>query len=397
MTITLLGGCRVIELAEALAGPYCAMLLGDLGADIIKIERPNVGDQSRKWGQRLPGNESAYFCSTNRNKRSLTLNIKSPAGQNIMQRLLASSDILVCNIPRMESLQRAGLDPIALRSKFPHLIIAFITGYGHTGPYAGRSGYDIVAQGESSLMSITGSQETAPIRYPIPLADMTTGIYTALGILAALIAREKIGEGQIIDMSLLESQTSWLTIIAGDFFASGIPPIPLGNLHPSIVPYQIFNTADKELIVAVGSEKLWKQFCDLLGFDANVRDNPKFVTNQERLKNRQELTNLVQAILKKQTLEYWLRKLRGAKIPCGPINSVPDILTDPHYLDRSNIVEMEHNSDKFRSLANPVRLSETPAIYRLPPPQLGEHTDAILKEFDYSKSEITGLRNTGII
>lgn len=276
---------RIVDLTEALAGPYAAMLLADLGADVIKIERPGAGDQSRRWGARLPvpapsasepnaasaaqpGDESAYFCATNRNKRSLTLNIQAPAGQAVLHRLLAAADILLCNIPREDSLKRAGLDWADLHARYPRLIFASITGYGRTGPNAGRSGYDLVAQGEAGLMSLTGTPATVPMRYPIPLADMTTGLYTVIGILAALRAREQSGEGQYIDLSLLEAQAAYLAIVAGDVFATGQPPVPIGNAHPSIVPYQVFRAADKDVIIAVGSDKQWAAFCGVIGLPA---------------------------------------------------------------------------------------------------------------------------------
>ena len=393
-----LANLRVVDLTEALAGPYCAMLLGDLGADVIKIERPGVGDQSRRWGARWPNDESAYFCSTNRNKRSLTLNIQSVAGQAVLHKLLATADIFICNIPRAESLQRAGLEAESLRTRFPRLIYASITGYGRTGPNAGRSGYDLVAQGESGLMSLTGTPETVPMRYPIPLADMTTGLYAAIGILAALRMRERTGQGQLIDLSLLEAQTGYLSIVAGDFFATGQAPRPLGNEHPSIVPYQVFHTADRDVVIAVGSEKQWAQFCGVLGLGPEVRDDPRFASNQARLRHRAEIIGIVQARLAQMESAQLLPRLQGAEIPCGPINAVPDVLADAHYVQRGNIVEQTHpRAGAVRSLANPVRLSDTPPTYRLPPPGLGEHTAAVLTELGYPAGEIERLRMSGDI
>jgi crotonobetainyl-CoA:carnitine CoA-transferase CaiB-like acyl-CoA transferase len=389
---------RIVDLTEALAGPYCAMMLGDLGADVIKIERPGAGDQSRQWGARLPNGESAYFCSTNRNKRSLTLNIQSAAGREALQKLLATADVFMCNIPRADSLKRADLDVETLRAKFPRLIYASITGYGRTGPYAGRSGYDLVAQGEAGLMSVTGTPETVPMRYPIPLADMTTGLYAAIGVLAALRVRDQTGQGQLIDASLLESQAAYLTVMAGDFFATGQPPRPLGNAHPGIVPYQVFHTADKEVVIAVGSEKQWAQFCEALGLGPEVRDDPRFALNPARLAHRAELIPLVEARLTHLSAAELLPKLRAAEIPCGPINNIPDLLADAHYRERGNIVEQQHTrAGAVTSLANPVRLSDTPARYRLPPPMLGEHSQKVLSELGYSAQEIERLRTAGDI
>jgi formyl-CoA transferase/CoA:oxalate CoA-transferase len=372
------------------------MLLGDFGADVIKIERPGVGDQSRKWGARLPEGESAYFCSTNRNKRSITLNIQSAPGRAVMHKLLATADVFMCNIPRADSLRRAALDVETLRAKFPRLIYASITGYGRTGPYAGRSGYDLVAQGEAGLMSVTGTPETVPMRYPIPLADMTTGLYAAIGILAALRARDQTGQGQLLDLSLLESQAAYLTILAGDFFATGRPPRPLGNAHPAIVPYQVFRAADKDVVITVGSDKQWPLFCDVIGLGPEVRDDARFATNQARLAHRAELIPLIQARLKDISSAELLSKLRAAEIPCGPINTVPDTLADEHYRQRENVVEMVHPREgAVKSLANPVHLADTPPSYRLPPPMLGEHATAILTELGYRAEEIERLRAAG--
>ena len=393
-----LSNIRVVDVTEALAGPYCSMMLGDLGADVIKIERPGSGDQSRRWGARLPGGESAYFCAANRNKRSLTLNIRAQAARSVMQRLLATADIFICNIPRADSLCRAGLDPETLRAQFPRLIYAAITGYGHSGPNAGRSGYDLVAQGEAGLMSVTGTETTVPIRYPIPMADMTTGLYTAIGLLAALRVRDQTGQGQVLDQSLLEGQAAYLTVLAGDYFATGAPPRPIGNSHPGIVPYQVFHTADKDVIIAVGSDRQWAVFCQLLGLGPEIRDDPRFATNPARLENREMLVELVQARLATMASAALLAQLQSAEIPCGPINTVADSLADPHYVQRGNIIQQEHPSaGTIRSLASPVRLSDTPASYRLPPPRLGEHTESILNELGYSVEDVATLRQAAVI
>jgi len=397
-TLSPLTGVRVIELAEALAGPYAAMLLGDLGADVIKIERPGAGDQARRWGARLPGGESAYFCSANRNKRSLTLNIQSAAGQDALRRLLATADVLLCNIPREASLRRARLDWDTLQADFPRLIVASITGYGRTGPYAGRSGYDLVAQGESGLMAITGTVDSAPLRFPVPIADMTTGMYAVIGVLAALRVREQTGRGQLIDLSLLESHAAYLAVVAGDVFATGQPPQPIGNAHPGIAPYQVFHTADKEVIIAVGSDKQWATFCDVIGLGAAVRDDPRFASNSARLQNRAALVALIEGRLTQLGSAELLDQLRAADIPCGPINTVPDLLNDPHYRARGNIIEQKQaKAGPVCSLANPVRLTATPPGYRLPPPALGEHTAEVLGELGYASGEIAALKNEGVV
>jgi formyl-CoA transferase/CoA:oxalate CoA-transferase len=247
-------------------------------------------------------------------------------------------------------------------------------------------------------MSVTGTGDCAPMRYPIPIADMTTGLYTVIGILSALRVRDQTGQGQVLDLSLLEGQAAYLTILAGDYFATGQPPTPAGNAHPGIVPYQVFHTADKDVIIAVGSEKQWAQFCAVLGLGPEVRDDPRFATNQDRLKHRAEIVPLLQARLTERPSADLLDALRAAEIPCGPINSVPDTLADAHYLARGNLLTHEHPSaGPIHTLANPIRLADTPATYRLPPPRLGEHTAAVLAELGYLPAEVEQFQATGVI
>ena len=396
--MSVLDGIRVIEIAEALAGPYAAMLLGDLGADVLKIERPGTGDQARQWGARLPGEESAYFASVNRNKRSLTLNFLKEEGRALLQSLLVNADVLIINIPREESLDRAGLSWEALHRRHPRLIVASITGYGRSGPYAGRSGYDLVSQGEAGLMTLTGTPETVPMRYPIPLADLTSGMYTTIGVLAALRARDASGQGQLVDISLLESQASYLTTLAGDFFATGQAPKPLGNAHPGIAPYQVYRAADKDVIIAVGSDKQWAQFCDVLGLGAAVRDDARFATNPARLTHRDELNALIDPAVGALTTEDLLARLREAEIPCGPINDPADLLEHEQYVARENIITLKHPAaGDVRSLANPVRLSDSPADYRLPAPRLGEHTGEVLRDLGVAPQTLLELRHRGVV
>ena len=395
---SVLDNITVIELTQALAGPYCTMMLGDLGADVIKIERPPKGDQSRGWGPPFLAGESAYFLSTNRNKRGMTLNLKEPAAREIMHRLIERADVFVTNLPRQSSRRANGADWETLHALNPRLVYCSITGYGTTGPYAERGGYDVIAQGESGLMSLTGEVDGDPIRYPIPIADVTTGIYSAFAIVASLLARERTGEGQFLDMALLDSQISWLTNVAGNYFATGERPPRLGNAHPTIVPYQPFRARDKHFIVGVGSERLWKKFCAVLGMADTLTDDPRFATNSDRLAHRQELIALLEEIFVREDADVWVERFGAAGIPCGPINFVDEALAHPQALHRGVIVELEHPLiGTVRSLGNPMHFSHTSITYRLPPPMLGQHTDEVLRELGYDEQGIRELRERGAV
>jgi crotonobetainyl-CoA:carnitine CoA-transferase CaiB-like acyl-CoA transferase len=394
----ILDNISIIDLTQALAGPYCTMLLGDMGADVIKVEQPGSGDQSRAWGPPFLEGESTYFLAVNRNKRSLTLNLKSEAGQEIMQRLIRQADVFITNLPRQSSRRGTGVDSQTLLDLNPGLIYVSITGYGMTGPYAERPGYDLIAQGESGLMSITGEPQGQPMRYPIPLSDMTTGVYAALGILGALLARQQTGQGQVLDLSLLEGQSAWQGILASAYLNAGQAPRRLGNAHPNIVPYQVFQARDKYIIVAVGTPRLWTRFCEVLGITETVMNDPRFATNSDRLAHRDELIALVQEILARREADYWLDVLRDAHIPSGPINSVPETLAHPQLIERGFIVEQEHPvAGLVKSLANPIHFSETPAAYRVPPPALGEHNAEILEGLGYTSQEIGQFVEKGIV
>jgi crotonobetainyl-CoA:carnitine CoA-transferase CaiB-like acyl-CoA transferase len=394
---TLLDGIRVVELSEALAGPYCAMLLGDFGADVIKVERPGTGDQSRSWGPPFIGTESAYFLATNRNKRSLTLNYDDAMGLRILQQLIASADIFICNQPSLESLKRRGLDPIALRAKHPRLIYTSISGYGFSGPKAGRRGYDILAQAEAGVMSFTGEPDGGPMRFPIAIADMTTGMYSAMGILAALYARERTGRGDFLDMALFDSQLTWLANIGSSYLNAGVLPHRWGNAHPNIVPYQVFRGSDAQyFVVGVGTQPQWHRLLGLLDAQEDLGSNPLFATNQARIENREQLVSLLQRRFESAPAAEWLARLCDADIPAAPIQSVSEALSDPQTLSRNLIVEIEHPTLQVaRSIANPVRLSEQPIVYRLPPPVLGEHNRAILRELGLGAAELETILEGG--
>ena len=378
---SILEGIRVVEMTEALAGPYCAMLLGDFGADVIKVERPGTGDQSRGWGPPFVGGESAYFLATNRNKRSIALNYDDARDAGILHQLIASADIFLSNQPSLSSLQRRGLDPETLRAKHPRLIYCSITGYGFSGPKAGRPGYDILAQAESGMMSFTGEPEGGPMRYPIAIADMTCGMYAAMGILGALFAREKTGQGQFLDMALFDSQLTWLANVGSSYLNASSEPRRWGNAHPNIVPYQVFRgSGQKYFVVGVGTEGLWTKFVRVLQAEATLGKDPRFTSNPLRIEHRAELISLLQKRFDEEPREAWLAKFAQAGIPAAPINAVPEALRDEQALARGMIVQMEHPALRaVRSIANPVKFSDMPVSYRLSPPMLGEHTGEILR------------------
>jgi len=399
---TVLDGIQVVELTEALAGPYCTMLLGDFGADVIKVERPGVGDQSRTWGPPFVGTESAYFLATNRNKRSITLNYNQPQGVDILHRLLARADVFVCNQPSMASLKRRGIDPDTLRSRGPRLIYCAITGYGLSGPKAGQPGYDILAQAEAGVMSFTGEPGGGPMRFPIAIADMTTGMYAAMGILAALYARERTGQGDFLDMALFDSQLTWLANIGSSYLNAGISPRRWGNAHPNIVPYQMFRGSDgQHFVVAVGTQALWQRLLQVLDVEAVLGRDARFSSNAARIQHREELIPLLQQRFDTDSSQAWLAKLAAANIPAAPMHTVGEALSDPQTLSRGLIVEIDHPTlAKARSIANPVRLAAQPVVYRLPPPLLGEHNRQILSELQLSEGELeralgTACKNGG--
>jgi crotonobetainyl-CoA:carnitine CoA-transferase CaiB-like acyl-CoA transferase len=390
---TILDSIRVVEMAEALAGPYCAMLLGDFGADVIKVERPGVGDQSRGWGPPFVGSESAYYLAANRNKRSITLNYDHPRGAEALRKLIASADVFICNQPSLASLQKRGIDPDSLCGKYPRLIYCSITGYGFTGPKAGMPGYDILAQAEAGVMSFTGEAGGGPVRYPIAIADMTCGMYAAMGILAALYAREKTGRGQFIDMALFDSQLTWLANAGSSYLNAGVSPERWGNAHPNIVPYEAYRGSDeKHFVVGVGTDALWKRFVQVINVQDEIGTDERFSSNALRIKNREVLVPLLQNIFQQEPAARWLEKFAGAEIPAGPINTVAEAIEDGQTRGRGLIVQLEHPTlGTARSIANPIRFSRTPVSYRLPPPLLGEHTTEVMQGLGYAMAELKAM------
>lgn len=382
-----LEGIRVIEMTEALAGPYCAMMLGDMGADVIKVERAGSGDQARKWGPPFLESESAYYMSTNRNKRGITVDIKDPDDLARLHKLLETADVFITNNPRLESLKRYKLDPDYLRSINPKLIFSALSGYGHTGPKANRGGYDLIAQGETGLMAITGGPEDGPMRFPTPISDITGGLYTTIGILNALYSRDKTaggsGSGQFLDISLIDSEMTWLANLGGSYLNAGQKPKKMGNQHPTITPYQPVRAKDKDIIIAIGTQAVWGRFYKILDLDEALVAS-RYATNEQRNENRDELIALIEEVLMTKNADHWIDQFVAHQIPAGPINLPDEILEDEHTLARGMVVEMEHPLvGAIRNIGNPINLSETPVTYRQHPPMLGEHNDEIDEEIGW--------------
>jgi crotonobetainyl-CoA:carnitine CoA-transferase CaiB-like acyl-CoA transferase len=381
-----LDGIVVVDATEALAGPYCGMLLGDLGADVIKVERPGVGDQSRGWGPPFIQSESAYFLSVNRNKRSIELDIKDPSDNALLQKLIERADIFLTNNPRLQSLSRSKLDPDSVRALNQKLIYIAISGYGHTGPKANRGGYDIIAQGEAGLMSLTGPHDGGPSRFPTPMADISGGIYATIASLSSLYARDRkqhgSGSGAFIDISLVDAQTTWLANLAGTYFATGVSPQRLGNAHPTVTPYQPVRAKDKIMIIAVGNERLWERFCRVIGCQNTLQTDVRFATNADRNIHREELITEIEKVLVSRTADEWIGELVAAGIPAGPINFPDDTLTDEHIAARGMIVELDHPLlGVVKSLGLPIQSATTGPSYRRHPPTLGEHNAEIRREY----------------
>jgi crotonobetainyl-CoA:carnitine CoA-transferase CaiB-like acyl-CoA transferase len=372
------------------------MVLGDLGADVIKVEDIWHGDDTRRWGPPFQGDDAAYFLSVNRNKRGLSVNMKAPAGQEIVRRLAADSDILVENF-RPGTAARLGVGYAELARGNPGLIYASISGYGQTGPSADLPGYDAVAQAVSGMMSVTGEPDGEPVRSGTSSADVGAGMWALIGILAALHARETSGQGQLVDVSLLDGQLAWLTYVAGKYFATGVTPGRHGSAHESLTPYQVFATADAPLMVAVGSDGLWRRFTAATGLDG-LADDPRYATNPDRVGNRDTLIPLVTEVLAAKGCAEWTDLLNAAGVPAGPVNTVPAALEQPQVAAREMVVEIEHPvAGTLKMLGSPLKLSAQPASIRRPPPVLGEHTDEILAEVGYTAAQVAELREAGVV
>lgn len=399
---------RVLDLSRVLAGPWAGQILADLGAEVIKVERPSVGDDTRHWGppflrdaQGENTRESAYFLSANRNKQSVTIDFTQAAGQKLVRELAAKSDILIENF-KVGGLAAYGLDYESLRALNPRLIYCSITGFGQTGPYAKRAGYDFMIQGLGGLMSLTGRAEgeegAGPVKVGVALTDIMTGLYSSSAILAALAHRDQSGEGQYIDMALLDVQVACLANQAMNYLTTGNAPRRLGNAHPNIVPYQDFPTADGDFILTVGNDSQFRKFCEVAGF-REWADDPRFISNQARVANRAVLIPLIRQATVFKTTAQWITELEQAGVPCGPINDLQQVFADEQVVARGLRVDIAHSlGGTAPSVASPIRLSASPVQYRNAPPLLGEHTDEVLQNWlSLSAEEIAELREARVL
>ena len=401
-----LKGLRVFDLTRILAGPTCTQLLGDLGAEIIKIERPGHGDDTRKWGPPFLKDENgedsdtaAYYLSANRNKRSLTLDIATAEGQALAKRLITHCDVLVENF-KVGGLAKFGLDYASVAEVKPDIVYCSITGFGQTGPYAPRAGYDYLAQGMGGIMSLTGEPEGEPMKVGVGIADVVCGLFAANAIQAALRHRDLTGEGQHIDLALLDTQIAWLVNEGMNYLVSGQVPRRQGNEHPNIVPYKVLPCSDGYFILAVGNDAQFQRFCAFAGVPELAEDE-RFKTNANRVRNREALYALLPEVTSRKPLDTWLDGLAEIGVPCGPVNDLARVFEDPHVLHRGMRMKMPYpgsESGELEMMGNPIKFSRTPVDYQRPPPKAGEHTDEVLTEMlDLSEEEIAALRAQGTI
>ncbi|WP_025600523.1 CaiB/BaiF CoA transferase family protein [Burkholderia sp. WSM2230] len=399
---------RVLDLTRVLAGPWCAQTLADFGADVIKIERPEVGDDTRHWGppylktpEGADTREAAYYLAANRNKRSVTVDIASPEGQRIIRELAAQSDVVLENY-KVGQLKKYGLDYASLKEVKPDLIYCSVTGFGQTGPYAQRAGYDFIVQGIGGFMSITGERDGQPGGGPqkagVAIADLMTGMYSTIAVLTALTHRDRTGEGQYIDMALLDVQVAMLANMNSNYLASGQPPVRWGNAHPNIVPYQTFQTSDGWIIVAVGNDGQFRKFVEV-GQRAELADDERFATNPARVRHRDVLVPILAEMVRLQGKQQWIAALEAAGVPCGPINDLAEVFENEQVVARGMQVDLPHPSGgTVKLVRNPINMTGTPPQALAHPPTLGEHTESVLRDvLGYSDERITALRAQAVI
>ncbi|MDQ3486251.1 MAG: CoA transferase [Acidobacteriota bacterium] len=392
-----LQGFTVLDFTRVLSGPYCTMQLADMGARVIKIEQPGKGDDTRAWGPPFVHGESAYFLSINRNKESLTLDLKNPRAMRVLETLLAKADVLVENF-RPGTMSRLGLAYEQLSERFPRVVYCSISGFGQTGPRRSEPGYDAVVQAEGGLMSITGSAEGQPFRLGVAISDIVSGMFAAQGVAFALLARERTGRGQFVDIGMLDATAALLTYQAGIYFATGTTPGRMGNRHPTIVPYETFEAADGDFVVAVGNDDQWRRFCAALKLDALATDD-RFTTNRLRLANYDTLRPMLGKTLRSRTRAEWVEDLKKAGVPCGSVRDVAEVLQDPQLNARGMIQQVQHAvAGAVRVTGVPIKLSDTPGAVRTAPPTLGQHTESILSvDAGLEPHEIEDLRASRVV
>jgi crotonobetainyl-CoA:carnitine CoA-transferase CaiB-like acyl-CoA transferase len=391
-----LTGITVLDLTRVLSGPYCTMVLADMGARVIKVEHPGKGDDTRHWGPPFVGTESAYFLSINRNKESVTLDFKHPQGREVLDRLLARADVLVENF-KPGTMARAGFGWETLHARHPRLVYTSISGYGQTGPRRDEPGYDAVIQAEGGLMSITGDGDGPAYRLGVAISDIAAGMFASQGVMAALFARERSGQGQRVDIGMLDATAALLTYQAGNYFATGQIPARLGNRHPTIAPYETLPTSDGEIVIAVGNDGIWKRFCPAID-RPELADDPRFRTNRDRLASYTALKAELERTLITRTRAEWTERFRAASVPCGAVRDVAEVLADPQIAARDMVATLAHpTAGPTRVIGTPIKLSDTPGSIRSAPPTLGQHTDAVLGELGYDQDMIVSLKTSGAV